>query len=149
VRTVISLAGRGAAPPAPSLEAALFMGGTVDTVVTWDAVQTAYRGSTTPKYLVGLRNAGHLAFSDLCETRNAQGQNLIEIAREHRICGALLAGLLFDCKPTNLPGPVGWRITDDATSIALESTLQCRRDLPALSAIGQRHADVAHVEQSP
>jgi dienelactone hydrolase len=147
VRVVVSLAG-GQAVTAATLEQSLFLGGRADMIVPWSGVSGAYQSSPSPKRLAGLANAGHLAFSDLCETRNAEDQNLLDIATEHRICGARLAGSLFDCDPSYLDGPTAAAIVNDATSTLLETTLQCRTGLPDLSELRARHPDVDLYEES-
>jgi alpha-beta hydrolase superfamily lysophospholipase len=148
VRVMISMAGARSAAASPTLEQVLFLSGRADMVVKWDSVNTAYQSSASPKRLVGLAGARHLAFSDLCDTRNAQGQNLLDIATEHDICGAQFAGQLFDCDPTQLDGPTGWSIINDATSFVLESTLQCRGGLPDPGELRDRHPDVDFYEES-
>jgi dienelactone hydrolase len=44
----------------------LTMFGEIDSVVSDPAIQTAYSGSSSPKYLVEIKNAGHYAWSDGC-----------------------------------------------------------------------------------
>jgi dienelactone hydrolase len=148
VRVVVSLAGGQASAASATLEQSLFLGGRADMIVPWSGVSGAYQSSPSPKRLAGLANAGHLAFSDLCETRNAEDQNLLDIAIEHRICGARLAGRLFDCDPSYLDGPTAAAIINDATSTILETTLQCRSGLPDLSELRTRHPDVDLYEES-
>jgi dienelactone hydrolase len=148
VRVVIPMAGGQAVAAATTLEQTLFLGGRADTIVPWSGVSGAYQQSPSPKRLAGLANAGHLAFSDLCETRNAEDQNLLDIAIEHRICGARLAGSLFDCDPSYLDGPTAAAIVNDATSTVLETTLQCRDGLPDLSELRTRYPDVDLYEES-
>jgi predicted dienelactone hydrolase len=53
--------------PAPPLTIpSLTMLGQIDSVVSDDAIRTAYAGGSAPKFLVEIANAGHYAFSDLC-----------------------------------------------------------------------------------
>ena len=149
VRVVGALAGNRVAADAPALAHVLFMGGLSDAVVRWSDVTRAYSTSATPRALIGLGNAGHLAFSDLCDTRNTEGQNLLSIATEHEICGAAFAGLLFDCNDEYLEGPLAAAIIDDATSSVLEPALQCRADLARLDEIRSRHADITEFRSDP
>jgi alpha-beta hydrolase superfamily lysophospholipase len=137
VRLAIVLAGNTAAASSPHLASSLFMGGTSDGIVSWSSVQSAWSGSPTPRRLVGIGNAGHLVFSDLCQIQNAAGQNILAVAQQDQVCGAALAGLLFDCNASYIDGPTGWDVTDYATSDVLESTLQCATGLPDLSSIMQ------------
>ncbi|MCB9563949.1 MAG: hypothetical protein H6708_26430 [Kofleriaceae bacterium] len=148
VRVVIPLAANAATQQAGDLEQVLYMGGMADGIARWDNVQNVYQQSATPRRLVGIANAGHLVFSDLCETRNAQGQNLLEVADEHQLCGAQFASFLFDCEPTYLDAATGWDIVDAATSTVLETTLQCRDDLPDLAGIAATYPDVGAYDQA-
>jgi hypothetical protein len=149
VRVVMPLAGAGAVSSSATLDGILYMGGMADTIAQWDRVESAWSSSPTPRYLVGLENAGHLAFSDLCETVNAEGQNLLEIADEHGLCGAQFAGFLFDCNDDYLDGPIGWEIVNYATTSMLEASLQCRADLAPLSGIQTAYPDVGAYNEAP
>jgi predicted dienelactone hydrolase len=142
VRVIASLAGNASASPAPALERVLFIGGTDDTIVAFSQVSSAWSGSSTPRHLVGIRGAGHLVFSDLCETRNAAGKNLLEVAEQYQLCGAQFAGLLFDCDPGYLGGQLGWDITNYATAAVLEPVLQCTTTTAPIDAIDAAYAEV-------
>jgi len=89
------------------------------------ASTVAYEQSTTPRRLVTLTGAGHLAFSDLCETKNADGENLLTIAQDERICGADAAGLLFDCSPDLQDNSLSRVIVRAATTWVFEQALYC------------------------
>jgi predicted dienelactone hydrolase len=143
VALVVPLAANGTSQ-APSL----YMGGESDTIAQFSQTTSAWNGSVTPKYLVGIENTGHLFCSDLCDTRNARGQNLLEIAEEHQLCGSEFASFLFDCEPTYLAGDTARAIVSWATSNALETTLQCRDDLPALGTIDDEFAEVATYQEA-
>jgi hypothetical protein len=124
VRVVISMAGNRATTSATSV----YFGGLADSVVSWGQVKTAYDGAAKPRHLVGIQNGGHLAFSDLCETK--------------KICGAQLAGFLFDCDPSLLDGPTGWDIVNHVSSAVLESTLHCQAPA-SLASLKATFPDVA------
>lgn len=126
VRVVISMAGAQATAASSSLESVLYLGGLADSIAAWNRVTMAWSGSPAPRRLVGIENAGHLAFSDLCQAKNAQGKDLLQIANDKSVCGANLAGFLFDCDPAQLEGQRGWDIINYATTSVLESSLQCR-----------------------
>ncbi len=142
VRVVASLAGGSAAPASSTLEDVLFMGGTNDTVVQFSSVTSAWTGSATPRHLVGIGGAGHLVFSDLCETKNAANKNLLAIANDYQLCGAAFAGLLFDCNPEYVGGQVGWDITNYATTAAFEKTLHCSTSTPAIDTVEAAYSQV-------
>lgn len=142
VRAVAALAGGASASDAPSLESVLFMGGTNDNVVQFSRVMSAWNGSATPRYLVGIGGAGHLVFSDLCETRNAAGKDLLEIASDYQLCGASFAGLLFDCNPEYVGGQVGWDITNYATTALFERALHCSTTTDPVDAVDDAYDEV-------
>lgn len=125
VLVAIGMAGSMGVPTGP---ATMFLAGTNDGVVAFNRTKMAYEASVSPSYFVGLQDAGHLAFSDLCETKNEAGKDLLQIARDKGVCGAQFAGVLFDCDPANLSGDKAWRITNYATTAVLEKELQCRDD---------------------
>ena len=148
VQVAIVLAGNAAATAAPHLASTLYMGGESDAVVSWSSVQSAWSGSPKPRRLVGIANAGHLVFSDLCQIQNAAGQNILTVAQDDQVCGANLAGFLFDCNASYVDGQTGWDVTDYATSVVLESTLQCATGLPDLSTIMQALPAVQTYQQA-
>ncbi|MBA3502546.1 MAG: alpha/beta fold hydrolase [Myxococcota bacterium] len=142
VRVVASLAGNASAPAMPGLERVLFVGGKSDTVVSFGQVSTAWSGSATPSHLVGITQAGHLVFSDLCETKNPAGNNLLAVATQYGLCGASLAGMLFDCDPTYLAAQRGWDITNYATSAVFEPALQCTTTTRSIASIETAYPEV-------
>ncbi len=142
VRVIASLAGGTSAPDGPALETVLFMGGSNDTVVELSRVTTAWSGSATPRHLVGIAGAGHLVFSDLCETRNTAGKDLLQIASDYQLCGSQFAGLLFDCNPEYVGGQIGWDITNHATTAAFEHALHCSTTAPPIAGVADAYAEV-------
>lgn len=149
VRAVVSLAGNQPAVDAPELEQVLFMSGERDRIVPASSVRSAWDASASPRYLISMANAGHLAFSDLCTTRNAAGKNLLQIAADYELCGANMAGMLFDCAPDQLDAETGWSIVNHASTSVLERALQCRGDLPPVASVDDAFADVAVYAESP
>ena len=146
VRVVIPLAAAQSAPASPTLESVLYLGGLSDEIASWGQVTTAWSGAATPRRLVGIAGGGHLTFSDLCETKNARGEDLLQIAEANGVCGAQFAGFLFDCDPTHIEGRKGWDIINDASSSVLETVLQCQPDRDP-STIKSRYPDVAEYRE--
>ena len=99
--------------------------------------------SPAPKRLVGIANAGHLAFSSLCSLKNANGEDFLTLAQKYEVCGAQFAGALFDCDPTYTPDPTGWEIVNFATAAVLESTLRCSDADKQLAGLQARFPEVA------
>ena len=148
VQVAIVLAGNTAVTASPMLASTLYMGGESDTIVSWGSVKNAWSGSPAPRRIVGIGNAGHLVFSDLCQIENHAGQDLLTVAKNDQVCGASLAGFLFDCNATYVDGATGWDVTDFATSVVLESTLACSHALPDLSTITTALPAAAFYDQS-
>ncbi len=123
-QVLIPMAAGGVSPGA-ALKSTLIMGAQADQVVNYTSQADGYAESPARKRLVGISNAGHLAFSSLCSLRNAADQDFLEIAAEFEVCGAQFAGALFDCSDTYTPDATNWAITNYATSAALEETLHC------------------------
>lgn len=112
--------------PGEALSSTLVLGGTADEVVHHALQRIGYMSSPLPKRLVGIRNAGHLAFTEVCTLRNARGQNLLEVGVEVGICGAQRLGQGFQCGLDLLPEERAWEIIDTTTAAALGETLQCQ-----------------------
>jgi dienelactone hydrolase len=150
VRVVISMAGGAAVAASPTLAATLWMAAQRDMVVSYYTSKNGYSGSPSPKRWVGVASSGHLCFSDLCGLANAAGANLLQVAQAKNVCGANLAGGLFDCQPSYLPGAVGMAIVEYATTALLEDVLRCGGGADAAFAgLPARFADVLEVLSSP
>lgn len=148
VEVVISMAGNGAVQASPTLRSTLFLAGTSDGVVSAGQARTAFEASATPRRFVAITDAGHLAFSDLCATKNADGKDLITIAEETGVCGASIARFLFDCDPAYIDAQLGWDIINHASTAVLESTLQCQPDR-ALTNLRTLFPQVADLIEAP
>lgn len=125
VRVIIPMAARGVNPGA-AVKSTLVLGGQADGIALYSRVQDGYDASPAKKRLVGLANAGHLAFSDLCAVGKEKG-GLLQIATDHGVSvNPLIARLARDgCGATQLAPEAGWKIVDYATSAVLEEELQC------------------------
>ncbi len=123
-RLVMPMAAGGVQAGA-ALESSLVLGAQADKVVKYSAQLDGYAATPGRKRLVGISNAGHLAFSSLCSLRNAADQDFVTIANQYEICGAQVAGALFDCMDSYTPDTTSWEIVQYATSAALEETLHC------------------------
>ncbi len=144
---VISMAGSGAVN-GTDVESALFLGGMSDSVVSFSQTQSAYEQSLAPKQLVGIAEAGHLVFSDICELTNDNGQDLIEIATDAGVCGTQFASFLFDCAASTIPAADARAIIKSASTWQLETHLHCNADQKAFGDFGelQTWIDVLEVD---
>lgn len=124
-RVIMPMAARGV-NAGPSVKSTLVLGGKTDGIALYSRVQDGYDASPVKKRLVGLANAGHLAFSDLCAIGKDKG-GLLQIATDHGIqVNPLIARLSRDgCDAMSLAPEAGWSIVDYATSAVLEEELAC------------------------
>lgn len=130
----------------PAIESSLFLGGNADGVVPYSSTQSGYAGTAAPKRLVGIENAGHLAFSDICEIENDEGQDILEVAVEADVCGASLAGFLFDCSDSFVAPEIATAIINHSSTAVLEEVLKCQDD-DAFAEFEASYPDVAEFLQ--
>lgn len=108
----------------PNLQSTLILGGLDDKVVTYKIQQTGYALSPRPKRMVGLKNAGHLAFSDLCALKNQDGDDMVTVAKRYKVTNAIFAGILWDgCAPGQLDPLKARQIVNTAITAAAEDAL--------------------------
>lgn len=138
-RVLIPMAAGGASSGA-ALERTLVLGAEEDKVVGFNQTIDGYEATPPPRRLVSLTPAGHLAFADLCDIRNDAGDDIVTVALATDICGANLAGALFDCGPGYMEPARSALIVNDASAAAFEEVLHCA---PAratwLDAIAERY----------
>jgi len=132
-----------------ALASTLVLGALDDSVVAYSAQTDGYDSSPTPKRLVGIGNQGHLAFSGLCSLENEAGDDLLTIAVDAGVCGANLAGALFQCDDSFLPDPEAWEIINYATAAVLEETLHCSEIGAQLENIEASYEGVAEYRHDP
>ena len=124
-KVLVPMAGSGVMPGG-ALQSTLVMGGLDDGVVAPKMTLAGYDAAPAPKRFVGIADAGHLVFSDLCAIKNAAGQNILEIGEQYHIMNAELASILFDgCGAGYLTPEQGWDIVNYASTAVFEATLQC------------------------
>jgi predicted dienelactone hydrolase len=148
VRVVLGFAGNQPAADTATLERVLFMAANRDNVVAPTATRAAWMMSATPRHYVTINGSGHLAFSDLCETKNAAGQNLLQVGEQYQLCGVAAAGILFDCNPAFIPAADSRDIIDFASTTVLESTLQCATTGPTIDRVDDTYDRVEVYEEA-
>lgn len=131
-----------------ALKSTLILGAQADQVVAYSNQQDGFASSPAPKRLVGIANAGHLAFSSLCSLKNANGEDFLTLAAKYEVCGAQFAGALFDCDPMYTPDPTGWKIVNFATAAVLESTLRCSDADKQLAELQARFPEVGEFQEA-
>lgn len=109
----------------------LVMGAVDDQVVAYSEAREGYNETPGEKLLLGLKNAGHLAFSDLCAMGRERG-GLIAILQETGVslpeaAGDLIIRLGTDgCDESQMTPERGWQITNAVSGSHLRARLQCR-----------------------
>jgi fermentation-respiration switch protein FrsA (DUF1100 family) len=148
VKVLVPMAASGSIADS-QVSSTLILGAMTDGVVPYASQQKGFIESPKKKRLVGLSNAGHLAFTDLCSIGADQG-GLLQIAIDHGIdVNPLIAKLATDgCKEGQLPYEKGWAIVNAASAAALEETLMCRgNSATALEGLKARFADVGEYQE--
>jgi dienelactone hydrolase len=138
VRVRIPMASGGTSA-SPDLVSTLVLGGDEDGVVQPSRQRDGYASSPKRKRLALLAKAGHLAFSDLCETGKENG-GLLTIAKD---AGIFVPDLLFTlgtdgCKPEQLAPEKAHEIVNAFTTAELEEGLACGK--PAFEELSKRFA---------
>jgi hypothetical protein len=149
VQVVMPLAGSAATKASPTLKRVLHMAAQDDAVVNYSSSKSGYNSTAGPKRFVGIDNSGHLLFSQLCDLKNGANKNILQVAQQFNVCGAALAGGLFDCKPNYLPASVGTPIVNYATTATLEGVLKCTTGDDAFATIKTKYPDVVESLSSP
>lgn len=129
------------------VRSSLVIGGMADGIVAYSIQQRGYRDSPRPKRLLGLANAGHMAFTSFCPIGADEG-GILAAARN--------AGVEFDpifygiieplstdgCGDDSLTPEVGWEVTNAATAGAFEEVLLCLPERGAqLSQLRRRYPE--------
>ena len=139
----------GGVMPGTAVQSTLVMGALMDSVVPYSSQTDGYESSPAPKRLVGIGNQGHLAFSELCDLRNAAGEDLLTVANNNGVCGANFAAFLFQCSEDFLDADETRAIVDFATAATLEETLQCSPIGDAFAELVALHPDVLELRTDP
>jgi dienelactone hydrolase len=112
------------------VRSSLVMGGMDDGITPYSWQQGGYDDSPRPKRLVGLADAGHMAFTSFCPIGADEG-GILAAARNagvefDPIFYAIIEPLSSDgCGEAALAPEVGWEVTSYATAAAFEEVLLC------------------------
>jgi len=102
----------------------MLMVGTADQVASPTGIVRAFHDLATPKRLVLLRHAGHLAFADVCELAKGSGGLLSVAAKVHISVPGELVPLASDgCQTTDLAIGSGWAVIRQAVTAQLRHAL--------------------------
>lgn len=141
VRMLVPMAAGGVG--ADFTGSSLILGGLDDKVVPFSRQEEGFAKSGGTSRLIGVGNAGHLAFADLCEVRNAQGQNLVELGKAFGLPGESMAGKLWDgCGPGQLSATRSMEIVRFAVTAEAEEQLLCKDRSAAWEQLSARYPEV-------
>ena len=131
VRVLIPMAG-GAPRTNGLVESTLILAGVRDGVGSYSNSVSAYENLQGKKRLVGLENAGHLAFSDICAIQSDRG-GMLEVADKYGVnVPSIVRRLGVDgCGDGYLSPEDGWEIINYVSTAAFEEVLACNSDSTA------------------
>lgn len=131
VRVVIPMAANGTRP-GRYLKSSMVLGSEVDGVVEYPRQLEGFAESPSPKRLIGIRNAGHLAYTELCALGRESG-GLIPLVESFGVrVNALFRDLGTDgCGNEFLTPEAGWELINYATTAVYEEVLQCNSQAAA------------------
>ncbi len=138
VEVVISMA-EGGVGSAKRKFSTLIIGGTSDAIEEYSSQVEGFVASPGPKRLLGIRGAGHMAFSDLC------AGGFLALARRR---GVTMSGFVAKmarqgCSDGTLALVESWPIIRYATTAALEEKLWCDASATgALTRVGEVYGDL-------
>jgi len=103
------------------------MGARDDEIVPYASTQKGYSDTAPAKRLLSLKNAGHLAFSDICAIGADKG-GILQVALDNGVnVPSLIKNLATDgCGATQLPTAKGIEIVNYVSAGAFQETLQCQ-----------------------
>jgi pimeloyl-ACP methyl ester carboxylesterase len=127
----------------------LVMGGTRDGFEPWRKQQRGFEGSGAPKRLVGVKDAGHMAFADHCAVAaDAGGWYGAARARGVSLPGFLGALAERGCRDGALAIARAHAVILAAVTATLEETLACDPSAAATFVGLRTHPDVAEVREA-
>jgi predicted dienelactone hydrolase len=133
----------------PDLKGSLIMGALNDKVVAYSRQQSGFAQSPSPKRLVGIANAGHLAFSDLCALKNKDGEDMVAVAQKYKIANAGFATGLWDgCAAGQLDPAQAKVIVNYAVAAGAEEVLQCVDRSDSFKSLKGRYKDVSEYKEA-
>lgn len=103
--------GSNASAPEEASVPLMWQGGGTDDLVTLSQIRDTYEQSDPPKSLLGLEEAGHLAFADICAI-GAEDGGVLQIAADSGIDVPYVIEVLGEdgCRSTDLDVQKGWPI---------------------------------------
>ena len=130
VKILIPMAG-GSPKTNGLVKSTLVLAAVRDGVGSYDSAVSSYESLVGKKRLVGLKNAGHLAFSDICFIQSDKG-GMLEVADKYGVpVPSIVRRLGVDgCGDGYLSPEAGWEIINYVSTAAFEETLACSSQSP-------------------
>jgi len=148
VEFVVPMAAGGTKAGA-DLKGSLIMGALNDKVVAYSRQQSGFDQSPSPKRLIGIANAGHLAFSDLCALKNQDGEDIVAVAKRYKIANAGFASGLWDGCAAGQLDPVKARtIVNYTVAAGAEEVLQCLDRTDSFNSLKSRYQEVTEFKEA-
>jgi fermentation-respiration switch protein FrsA (DUF1100 family) len=139
----------GGTKDGPDLKGSLIMGAVNDKVVAYSRQQSGFNQSPSPKRLIGISNAGHLAFSDLCALKNKDGEDMVAVAQKYKIANAGFATGLWDgCAPGQIDPSVARVIVNYTVAAGAEEVLQCVDRTDSFKSLKGRYKEVSEFKEA-
>ncbi|HYX34320.1 MAG TPA: hypothetical protein VE954_14550 [Oligoflexus sp.] len=133
----------------PDLKGSMILGALNDKVVAYSRQQSAFNASPSPKRLIGLGNAGHLAFSDLCALKNEDGEDMVAVAQKYKIANAGFATGLWDgCSAGQLSPALAATIVNYTVAAGAEEVLQCADRSASFKNLKSRYKEVTEFKET-
>lgn len=125
------------------------MGALNDKVVAYSRQQSGFDQSPSPKRLIGIDNAGHLAFSDLCALKNKDGEDMVTVAKNYKIANAGFATSLWDgCAAGQIDPAQARAIVNYSVTAGAEEVLQCIDRTGSFKGLKTRYKEVSEFKEA-
>ncbi len=137
VQVIIPMASPAKVSYSTNVKSAMLMGGMADNAAKWSLMQTSYTLTTVrKKRLVGIPNAGHMVFTNLCDS--------VAKAEQYGFDLSGLDSIAHDgCGSSYIDQKLGWEIVNYGSTAVFEETLQCNATSAAsLGAMAGKYSGV-------
>jgi len=139
VRVIMPMAGPGIIYKGLNLESVLYLAGIKDNTAPWSLNQTNYALSTvTKKRLVGIPDAGHMVFTNVCESVAKSGNYGVDLSSLETVAND-------GCGSGYINQELGWEIVNYASTAVFEEVLQCNKtSVSSINAITGKYSGVVY-----
>ncbi len=96
------------------------MGALKDRELPWPIEKTLYKTTSMNKRLVGISDAGHMVFTNICKQEMSSDESGVDM-------GLMTIVANDGCGPDYIPEELGWEIVNYASTAVFEETLRCSK----------------------